>query len=431
MTAQTINRAFNNTNNLISAAKEKSHSFAYGVKKFFYYLITLGQGKPMETTRAERRENEIVHVAFDVLRGLPKDHTDLDKPEFKSKTLHTNFDKKYQIIQEGKDLCLYTGKVSQSPFYGQDIFDKDENSRIVLKTFSKEADFSSVKKELEEVKSKYIYDKLGHNIEERGKKSYHITNTTNGMEAVKLKAASLGLDINLAQQNGFVAYYTHARNNDGKKLEQRDDNTNFNGTLTSNSGGQILCRHYAYESLKGSVKDVLNKFLTKEKISKNRNLREEEFDKKVIGTAKKITQFSHTNIGKTIYKECKIQNTGSELKMIFASNNKQNQQHAMSLRIIPNKNGTYTLYFFDPNKTRTLKTVYFSSLEAIKNLSISDLMDHGSAELYFSNEANNCILSQYDVDNHLNSTNKQDKHDGDEISNEYIKYLQKSKRPIK
>lgn len=75
MTAQTIKRAFNNTPTLISAAKEKNNSFAYGVKKFFYNLVTLGFGKSMETARAERRENEIVHVAFDVLRGLPKDPT--------------------------------------------------------------------------------------------------------------------------------------------------------------------------------------------------------------------------------------------------------------------------------------------------------------------------------------------------------------------
>jgi hypothetical protein len=430
MTAQTIKRAFNSTSNLIASAKEKNNSFAYGVKKFFYNLVTLGFGKSMETARDERRENEIVHVTVDVLKNLPQNHSDLDNQEFESKTLHTNFEKKYQIVQEKENLCLYTGKVSQSSFFGHDIFDKDENSRTVLTKFSKETDFSAFKNELEQVKKKYFADKLGSDIETRGKKSFHITNNTNGMEAVKLKAASLGIDINLTQRKGFVAYYTHARSNDGQKLEQRDDNTNFNGKIKSKLDNPILCRHYAYESLKGSIKDVLNKFLTKETIAQNQNLMEEEFDKEVIGKGKtkKVTQFSHTSVGKAVYNECNLHNSDNELKMIFASNNKENQQHAMSLRVIKNKNGTCTLYFFDPNKTRTLKTVYFSNLEAIKNLTISDLMDHDSAELYFSNAANNCTLIQYNVEVKNNSNEIKQQANNDWIKEEYIKYLQKSQR---
>lgn len=160
MTAQTINRTFNSNSNLITAAKEKNNSFAYGVKKFFYNLVTLGFGKSMETARNDRRENEIVHVAFDVLNSFPKEHANLSNPSFDNKTLHTNFEKKYQIVQEKEDLCIYTGKVSQSPLNGKNYFDKNENSRIVLKTFYNEAEFSDFKNKLEQAKENPIYQNL-------------------------------------------------------------------------------------------------------------------------------------------------------------------------------------------------------------------------------------------------------------------------------
>ena len=239
MTAITINRAFNNTTNLISAAKEKSSHFAYGVKKFFYNLITLGFGKSMETARDERRENEIVHVAFDVLRSLPKDHTDLEKPEFKSKTLHTNFDKKYQIIQEGKDLCLYTGNVSQSPLNGKNNFDKDENSRMLLKTFSKEADLSTFTNELEPVKDNTIYKSL---VEQQQQQA-----------ATKIQAGVRGLQsrINQKQQDKYGF----------KKLEytSKNSNTHKSFLFSKNLNSFTVPKAKIKNGAKGAFKQVIAK----------------------------------------------------------------------------------------------------------------------------------------------------------------------------
>jgi hypothetical protein len=160
MTAFTITRAFNNTSSLINSAKAKDNSWAYGVKKFFYSIITLGLGKSMENARAERREKEAVHVAFDTLDQLPENYSQLEEVGF-SKTIHTNFDKKYQIVQEGKELCIYTGNISQSMFtVTGKTFNRNETSRSVLKQFNHESEFENFKNDLNPIKENKIYKDL-------------------------------------------------------------------------------------------------------------------------------------------------------------------------------------------------------------------------------------------------------------------------------
>ena len=160
MTAFTITRAFNNTSSLINSAKAKDNSWAYGVKKFFYSIITLGLGKSMENARAERREKEAVHVAFDTLDQLPENYSQLEEVGF-SKTIHTNFDKKYQIVQEGKELCIYTGNISQSMFtVTGKTFNRNETSRSVLKQFNHAGEFEDFKNDLNPIKENKIYKDL-------------------------------------------------------------------------------------------------------------------------------------------------------------------------------------------------------------------------------------------------------------------------------
>lgn len=138
MTIETVKRAFNNQEKFLSAAIEKSNPLDYNVKKFFYNLATLGLGKPMEKDRAQRRAKEIESVAIDVLFSLPDDFNQLNNHQ---RILHTNFHKKYQIVQEGSQIYLYAGNVSQSMFDGKDHFDKNENSKTLLTEFLNANDF--------------------------------------------------------------------------------------------------------------------------------------------------------------------------------------------------------------------------------------------------------------------------------------------------
>jgi len=159
MTIQTIQRAFNRSSNLIAAAKEKSNSFVYGIKKFFYNIFSLGGAKAMDKARSEGREKEVVYVAFDVLKNLPDNYEELNSSEFKDKILYTDFEKKYQIVQEGTQLCVYSGNVELT-LRKQQHFDKDTNSRIILKQFRDQGDVRQLITELSKVESNDIYKKL-------------------------------------------------------------------------------------------------------------------------------------------------------------------------------------------------------------------------------------------------------------------------------
>lgn len=158
MTASTIIRAFTKPHNLISEAQKKDNHIAYEIKKLAHNLVTLGFGKSIEEARANRREKEVVNVAFDILNNLPTDYDRLKTVN--DKILHTNFDKKYQIVQEQTALCLYTGKCTQSLLNGENHFEKDIDSKLVLKEFTTQNDLETFKNALDHVKSNQTYKEL-------------------------------------------------------------------------------------------------------------------------------------------------------------------------------------------------------------------------------------------------------------------------------
>ncbi len=163
MTAATINRAFKSSNNLITAAKAKDDSFAYALKKFFYNLVSFGHAKSMEQAREERRGKEIVSVVFNILKKLPEDYNKLNSPGYIGKILYTNLKKNYEIVLEGDELCIYTGKESVLSLGWQNDFVRDVGSRIILKKIGNIDDFDDFKSLLSqvvEVNYKKSLDKL-------------------------------------------------------------------------------------------------------------------------------------------------------------------------------------------------------------------------------------------------------------------------------
>jgi hypothetical protein len=206
MSSNTVVRAFKSQNNFIAAAKQKDRPWFYEIKKCLHALITFGQGVDLDAAREERREQEITHIAIDVLKNLPESYSKLDQNS--NIILSTNLHQGYQIKQEGAKIYLYAGTPSK---FDQSKLILNENAKTMIADLSDKLKFNQFILRWSECKQTQQYQKL---IQKRYTEIYALQ-YNNAVVIKELRSIATQFCFEESKQKSFSDYFLslpHNRN---------------------------------------------------------------------------------------------------------------------------------------------------------------------------------------------------------------------------
>lgn len=172
-----------------------------------------------------------------------------------------------------------------------------------------------------------------------------------------------------------------------------DPSINLNGQVFDNQGGEIVCRHLAFNMLLNDK--TYHATMLKLEMSQPTTLAENIYDTELVEyRANEYHPFQLNQFGAALHSTCKNMQPNDKKSMLLFS-----ERHAMAV-VVWHKGDHISLKFYDPNMTTSHFRYLTHNLEDLQNLQLGDFLEKNIQKDYFSS-IDGGVLAVYDNPHHL------------------------------